>query len=227
MKPVWLATLLLAAGSHAQEPGPVSPRKIESYPARAQIGASWLGADFLVRSFGSGGQMYLAGDYLVVEVAFCPAKDETPLVAISHFTLRVNGKKPELLAQPPQFVAASLRHPDLQQRPKLVATAGVGDTGVIVGRRAPTERFPGDPRTTRDRLPPPPRVPAGEDRSGLDRPEPAKPEDVAVAQALPEGAAKGPVAGYLYFPWRGKAKAIKKVELLYQSPSGAAALSLR
>ena len=170
--------------------------------------------------------MYLAEGFLVVEVTFYPPKDEAPLVAIGHFTLRLNGRKPELLAQAPPFVAASLRHPDMQQRPELVASAGVGDAGVIVGRRPPTERFPGDPRTTRDRLPPP-RAPTGEDRSGIERPEPARPEDVAVAQALPEGPAKGPIACYLYFPWRGKAKELKKVELLYHSPGGAATLALR
>ncbi len=36
-----------------------------------------------------------------------------------------------------------------------------------------------------------------------------------IRTALPEGSFKGPVSGFLYFPWKGKPKSIKKLDLLY------------
>ena len=39
--------------------------------------------------------------------------------------------------------------------------------------------------------------------------------EVAVKSALPEGETKNPVAGFLYFPYRGKVKGIKTLELVY------------
>jgi hypothetical protein len=179
-------------------------------------------AEFQVRSVSAGGQMIVTPDYLVVEVTVTPPRDEEILVSSGHFTLKMNGKRQVLFAQTPAFVAASLKYPDWERRPSLVAQAGP----VIVGRPEITERFPGDPVPGRTRLPAPPRAPAPEDRSGLEKEE-VRPADLVVQAALPEGPAKSEVKGYLYFPYRGAIKKIKSLQLIYRGPAGDADLKLR
>src|SRR5512141_98224 len=62
------------------------------YPVHARSGNLAIGAEYLVHSFGSGEQMYLAENYLVVEVALFPAKGESVTAGAGKFALRVNGK---------------------------------------------------------------------------------------------------------------------------------------
>jgi hypothetical protein len=51
-------------------------------------------------------------------------------------------------------------------------------------------------------------------------------EDRIKHAAIPEGDIKTPFAGLLYFPFRGKTKAIKTMDLLYEGPAGKIALKL-
>jgi hypothetical protein len=44
--------------------------------------------------------------------------------------------------------------------------------------------------------------------------------------ALPEGKYAPPLAGLVFFPFRGKMKSIKSLELLYEGPAGKATLKL-
>jgi hypothetical protein len=201
-------------------------RSASDYPAHAELKTRSLGADFLVHTFSGNGKSFFTADYLVVEAAFYPARGQRPVVAHSHFLLRVNGKE-RIHAQLPQFVAASLKHPDWEGREGgVVVGAGAGDLGVILGRRERTPRFPGDTGAPGTRLPAPPRAPKPEDRSGIES-EPVLPEQVCVEQALPEGPAAGPIRGYLYFPYKGKVARIAKLELLYAADGERATLKLR
>ncbi len=212
-----LAAALVSTGVYAGEPRP----QPADYPVHAVLGKAALGAEYLVHTVSGRNQSFLARDYLVVEVGLYPAKGTTLVVSNSHFTLRLNGKKSVLIAQPPAFVAASLKYPDWEYRPSVIAVAGVGDAGVILGRPQRTERFPGDPVPSRERLPDPPKAPSPQDRSGLEK-TPVRPEEVAVEEALPEGEISRPVRGYLYFHYKGKTKSIRSVELVYNGPGGAA-----
>ncbi len=222
------STLLLAVGLLCgQGPYGTSARPTAAdYPIHAQMGEAWLGADYHVRSVLARGQSIMVQDYLVVEVALYPPPGKSLAVSAGQFTLRLNGKKQLLHAQAPGFVAAALKYPDWERRPTLVATGSVGNAGVIIGRPEQTERFPDDNRPTRTRLPAPPRAPAPENPSGLDKEEPPKPEELVVEAALPGGEFKGTVSGYLYFAYKGKTKSIRTLELLYEGPAGAAALRL-
>jgi hypothetical protein len=224
----WLGALLLAAGPlAAQGPyGATAKPKPADYPVHAPAGDAWLGAEYHVRSVLARGQTIVVQDYLVVEVALYPPPGKPLAVSTGQFTLRLNGKKLLLYAQAPGFVAAALKYPDWERRPTLVATGGIGDAGVIIGRPEQVERFPGDNRPSRTRLPRPPRAPAPEDPSGLAEEEPPKPEELVVEAALPGGEAKGPVSGYLYFAHKGKTKSIRTLELLYEGPGGGATLRL-
>jgi hypothetical protein len=179
-------------------------------------------AEFQVRSISSGEQMFVSEDHIVVEVTVTPPKAREIPVAHSHFTLRMNGKKRLLLPQSPQFVAAAFKHPDWHRQTGLTAQAGP----VILGGPQVSERFPGDPNPGRRRLPRPPGAPEGENRRGIEKEE-VRPEELVVKAALPEAPTTLPVKGYLYFPYRGKIKKIKTLELIYTGPAGDASLRLR
>lgn len=221
----WLLVLLCVFTLSAQ-PRPLEPRKTEDYAASARLEGFTLAADYLVRSIGGDNNMYLTRDHLVVEAAILPEPGEAPEISATHFLLRINGKKPELTAQSPGFVAAALKYPDWERRPELAAQGSINDRGVIIGRESPVERFPGDQRRTQQRLPRTPRAPDNTDRSGLEAQPGTPPDQFAVERALPSTAVKGPVAGYIYFYWRGNTKKIRKVELLYNGVGGNATLTL-
>jgi hypothetical protein len=114
------------------------------------------------------------------------------------------------------MVAASLKYPDWSRRPQAVAQAGP----IVIGPPQPVERFPGDSRPARSRIPGQiPRVPTKQD-TGVEEEQVDVTEEVLRA-ALPEGPARGPVSGYLFFPWRGNPAKIRSVELIYRPESGA------
>ncbi|HWR51544.1 MAG TPA: hypothetical protein VN428_10580, partial [Bryobacteraceae bacterium] len=90
----------------------------------------------------------------------------------------------------------------------------------ILGRRRQTPRFPGDPREAERR--PPGGVMTTTEGAGTSD----SPETRIVESALPEGSATGPVAGHLYFAFKGKPKKIKSLELLYDTGERQATLRL-
>jgi hypothetical protein len=185
------------------------------YPVHVTSGSLSIGADYMVHSFGSGEQMYLAENYLVVEVALFPPKGEGITAEAAKFTLRVNGKKTLLYAQSPQMVASNLNHRDWNQPRGATADLGVGGVGVGLGYPQSRNPVPGAPDERR-RLPNPPRAPdAGVPGAG-ELKEVVRPEDLLIRTALPEDAHRGPVSGFLYFPYAGKASGLKSVELLFQ-----------
>ena len=228
-----LGGMLRALVAAALAVSPVSAAGVEprsdaaEYPVHAKVESLAIGAEYLVHSVSGQGQTYVAPDYLVVEVAVFPLKPGEFTLSAGNFSLRINGKKIPLLPQTPGIVAASLKYPDWEDRPRVEAGAGIGDAGVILGRPQPVERFPGDTRPGRARLPAPPRAPTQEDPSGLGNSRPVSAEEVVVESALPEGEFRGPVAGCLYFAYKGKTKSIRSLELLYSGPAGPAALRLR
>lgn len=200
-----------------------APReKAADFPAHAQLKDLGLGVEYLAHSLFSSDQTLLVKDYVIVEVGLFPAKGKPLTVSHGQFTLRINGKKTALLAQTPAFVAASVKYEDWEVRPTLTGGVGMGDGSVILGRPRQTSRFPGDP-TERNRLPKPPQAPAPEDRSGVDKAPPVKPEELVVRAALVEGEVGLPVTGVLYFPFKGK---VKSVSLLYTGPAGTAEIPL-
>jgi len=69
------AALLLPAlaGTLAAQYGTAPKASEQEYPVRAKLEKLSIGAEYLVHSFSSGRQMFIAKDYLVVEVALFPA----------------------------------------------------------------------------------------------------------------------------------------------------------
>jgi hypothetical protein len=160
-----LAVLPAAAGT---DPKP----KPADYPRSSTQPAFTLAAEFLAHSLLTPKGALFLRNYLVVEVALYPAPGARLKLSHQDFRLRTGSKKPDLLAQAPALVVSALRHPDWESSHQSVATVGLGDGSIMVGRPAPQERFPGDPNSRT--APPLPRAPDS-GTPGVDAD--AKPED--------------------------------------------------
>jgi hypothetical protein len=168
-----------------------------------------MGAEYMVHSFSEGEQMFLAEGYLVAEVAFFPPKGKSVEVEGGKFALRVNGKK--LAPQNPAMVAAAMKHRELRRQRGPLGGIGLGNIGIGSGGPRTQSPFPGGPE--QGRLPTPPRAPDGDSNT----PHKIEPdaEEILLKTALPEGSHQGPVSGFVYFPWTGKASGIKSLDLIY------------
>jgi hypothetical protein len=209
------ASLLLVQGGLWAQGGGTDPKpKPEDYESHGQARATSLGADFMIHSFSGQGVTYVAPDYLVVEVALYPPKGSEINVQPLAFALRLDGKR-TLAPVSTSMVASSLPHPEWRQGPRLEAGAGVGGGGVVLGAPRPAQPIPGGPPVTG----PPQQVPGSDQDptgTGVSRTPPVPAAQLLVETALPTGKFPGPVSGYLYFPYRGKAGSLKTVELLYE-----------
>jgi hypothetical protein len=208
----YLAILAFALAAHAQGTEPKA--SAAEYPMHAESGNLAIGAEYMVHSFGSGEQMYLAVNYLVVEVALFPPKGESVTADAARFALRVNGKKTLLYAQSPALVASHLNQRDWETTRGAEADLGVG--GVNIGLGHPQERDPvtGVPRGRR--LPDPPRAPDADVPGGGEARQRERPEELLIRTALPEDPHRPAVSGFLYFPYQGKPSGLKSIELLFQ-----------
>jgi len=214
MNSVKALLLWCCAGAVFAQSGTVPKPKPEDYEAHAQARSAALGAEFMVHSFSRGEESYIAEDYLVVEVALYPPKGQAVAVNPGNFSLRINGKKQVLLPLPPSMVAASLQHPEWRTSPTIEGGGGIGNTGVVLGGPPRNrEPFPGSnpPGSGPVNMP---RSPVPDNRGGVEPQERVKPEDLLVQTALPAGSHRDPVSGFLYFPYTGKIKSIKTLELL-------------
>lgn len=206
------AAAVIGAAALAQGTDPKP--KASEYPVHGAAGEVGIGVEYMVRAISTPKASFMTDDYLVVEVALYPPAGGITVNA-QEWTLRINEKKEELMSQTPGMVAASLKYPDWSQRPRVMAGAGP----IILGQPQPVERFPGDNRPAQSRVPGQiPRVPTRQD-TGVEE-EPVDINDVILRAALPEGPFRGPVSGYLFFPWRGKLTKIRSVDLIYRPKSG-------
>jgi len=210
-----LVFCLCAGGLLAQSGTPPKP-KPEDYEAHGQVRDASLGAEFMIHSFEGEGVTYVAKDYLVVEVAVYPPKGGMVDVEPLAFTLRLDGKKllhPHTIA----MVRSTLEHPEWRDAPRVEAAAGTNGGGVVLGAPRPTGPTPTQPPRPTSPLPPPPIDPGEDPRApGVPRVQRVSAAELLVQTALPEGKQTGPVSGYLYFPFTGKTRSLKSVELLFE-----------
>jgi hypothetical protein len=208
--------LLLCAAGLVFAQGTETKRKADEYEVHAQSKVGEIGGEYMVHSYSRGEQMFIAKDYLVVEVAIFPPKGTEYEVAHTDFVLRINGKQEVLHAVDPTMVAHDMEHPDYKTQregPRVQATAGTNEGGVSVGgppvnpNPFPGSQQPGTPRY------PPVEIPR-DNPSGVKK-VPVNPTEVLMDTALVEGPHRGPTSGFLYFPYRRKMSAIKSLELIY------------
>jgi hypothetical protein len=195
------------------------------YPIQATLEKGYtLAAEYLVHSIPTSAGVLIADDYLVVEVAFFgPVKSKLNLSS-SNFALRINNQKSTIQPDSSGAVAASIRYPDWNQKRGITPSGGIGagNAGVVYGPPV-APRFPGDP-TGRPTVSSP--VPDQTDPNVPAKQPDAPIEERVQSSALVEGNRAMPASGLIFFPYRGRTKSIKSLELIYESVDGKASLKL-
>jgi hypothetical protein len=206
-----LAAASLAVAQETKDSGPrgMPPRAAASeYLTHAQAGNITIGAEFTGHAVPTPEQMVQSDEYIVVEAGFFGPPDAHLTLARTDFSLRVNGKKVPLTAEPLELVYKSLKDPEWQppvpaeskSKGGLTTGGGGGDSGG-------------------DKLPPiPPKLPF-ELRRAM--------EQHVQHAAMLEGDRPLPQAGLLFFSYRGKAESIRSLELIYSGPAGNVSIDLQ
>jgi hypothetical protein len=176
------------------------------YQAHAQAGAAALAAEFTGHSIATPQGALSTEEYVVVELGLFGSPGTRTQLSASDFTLRINGKKP-LPSQPFGLVLATVKDPEWEPP---APTAPKSKTSMSGGGRGEQS----DPNTP----PAPVPVPFGVQRAMAQRVQKA---------ALPEGDRALPQAGLIFFQYRGQAKGIHSIELIYSGAAGKATLALR
>ncbi len=223
-----LAIVCAAAFVSAQG---LTPRASPSdYPAHAPLDNGFtLAAENLIHTLPTVSGALVANDYLVIEAAVFapvsgPAKQRIDLETGS-FSLRIDmGKNGKMTLRADSYgsVAASIKYSDWTQRPAATASGGIGNAGATIGTQPPVGHFPGDPSVRQPRTSPVP----GDNPAGIEKEAPIPIDERVQRASLPQGENVPPVAGLLFFPFRGKTKNIKSIELIYEGPAGQVALKL-
>ena len=208
---------VLMAAISACLPGQTPPPKEEikglpprTTPAEYQIvtkaGDVTIGAEFKGHSVPVlQGNTLNTEDYVVVELGLYGKPDAHLKISADDFSLRINGKKTPLSSQPYGLVLQSVKDPEWEPP---AATSGKSKTSVAGSGKEQGDSGP----------PPPVKVPIEVQRAM------AKNIQKAV---LPEGDRVLPVAGLIFFQYRGKTKGINSLELIYAGPAGKATLNLQ
>jgi len=171
------------------------------YQAQAKAGAITIGAEFTAHAVSTPEGIYSTEDYVVVEVAFFGAEDMPLRLAQNDFSLKINGK--QVPAEPYARSFGSLKDPEWEP-PASASKAGKTSLG-------------GSGQDLNAPPPAPPKMPFELKRAMQQRVQKA---------ALPEGDRAMPVAGLIFFPYRGKADGIRSVELSYEGAAGKATITL-
>jgi hypothetical protein len=190
------------------------PVELQGLPVRAsaadyqnqeKVGKLTLAADFVGHSVPTMQGPLSSEDFVTVEVAFLGAPDSKVKISFEDFSVRINGKKSPIASQQYGLVMKSLSDPEWippvveESKSKGGISTGGGGGG-------------GDPKPAAPKMPFPLRR-AMEQR--------------AQKSALPEGERSVPVAGLIFFPYRGKDQSIQIVELIYAGAAGKATLTFR
>ena len=195
-------------GKEAQihEAKSIPPRATPAdYQAHAQAGALTIAAEFTGHSVPTPDAILSTEDYVVVEVSLFGPPETRAKLSYQDFSLRLNGKKAPLPAQPNTFVFKTLKDPEweppVKAESKSKTNIGGGGTG----------------QSDTGSTPAPVHIPIGLERAMALRVQKA---------SLPEGDRVLPEAGLLFFQHRGKTESIRSIELIYAGPAGKATLAL-
>jgi len=179
----------------------VPPRAAPTdYPAKTKLGTFTLAADFAGHTVPAPEGLLGTEDYVTVEIAFYGPAGSRLELSQSDFSLRINSKKTPLPSLPFERVGQNARDPEWAppEKPEKPKTSIGGGGG--------------------DTAPAPVKPPPELQRAWFQRVRRA---------ALPEGDRPLPRAGLLYFPYGGKEKGIRSLELIYSGAAGKATLDLQ
>jgi hypothetical protein len=175
------------------------------YQAHGQAGTVTIAAEFAGHSIPDPQSALSTEDYIVVEVGLFGAAGAHTTLSYMDFSLRLNGKKTLLPAQPYALVFKSLKDPEYVP-PDAAAAGPKSKGGVTTG---------GQGQNDQGTLPPVVHIPIGVSRGWEQRVQKA---------SLPEGERPLPAAGLIFFDHRGKSNSL---ELIYNGPAGKATIVLQ
>ncbi len=173
------------------------------YLSHAQAGSVSIGAEFLGHFAATSQGTFTTEDYVAVETGLFGPPGARLKLSPEDFSLRINGKKNLLPAQSYVSVFSSLKDPNWAppEPAEKSKTTSIGSGG------------------GQDSTPPPVvHMPLELQRAM---------EQHVQKSALAEGDRALPQAGLLFFEYRGKAKGIKSVELIYKGPAGQTTIALQ
>jgi hypothetical protein len=179
------------------------------YQAQTQAGAVTLAAEFKGHSVPSPQGPLSTEDFVSVEIGLFGPPDAKVKISSDDFALRINGKKTPLSSQPYGLVIGSVKDPEweppvpAQSKSKTGLSSGGGGGGEKPDANSP---------------PPVVHIPIEVQRAMALRVRKA---------ALPEGDRTPPVAGLIFFQYRGKPQSIHSLELIYAGSAGKATLTLQ
>lgn len=194
-------------GAPARDAMSVAPRATPAdYQAQAPVGAITIAAEFTGHSIATPQAVLTTEEYVVVEVGLFGPTDARVKLSHEDFSLRINGKKTPVPAQPYALVSKSAKDPEWEAlqptESKSKSKTSLGGSGEGQGDSPP---------------PAPVRMPIERRRALEQRIQKA---------SLPEGDRALPEAGLIYFEHGGKVSGIRSIELIYAGPAGKATLTL-
>jgi hypothetical protein len=219
-KGVAIAAMFMAAMGQAAygqaaprtEAQPLPPRAAPTdYQTHAQAGTVTVAADFAGHGVPTPDGTFSTEQYIVVEVGLYGPAGAKLNLSYQDFSLRVNGKKNPLAAQPYESVYGNLKDPEWE--PPVQAESSQSKTAINTGGGRGGGGGGGG-----DAPPPPPKMPM---KLVL-----AMEQKVKMA-SIPEGERPLPSAGLLFFQYGGKTSGIRSLELLYNGAAGKAKLELQ
>ncbi len=172
------------------------------YQAHAQAGAVTIAADFAGHGVPTAESVFSTEDYVVVEVALFGPPAARLNLSYKDFSLRVNGKKASLAAQPYEVVFRSLKDPEWVPPGPVESKSKTGIGGGGQG----------------DSPPAPVHMPIGLELAM---------EQKVQKASIPEGDRVLPEAGLIFFQHGGKIGGIHSVELSYNGAAGKVKLTLQ
>jgi hypothetical protein len=184
------------------------------YQAQTQAGTVTVAAEFKGHSIPTLQGPLSTEDYVVIETGLFGSPDARIKLSSEDFSLRINGKKTTLPAQPYGLVVGSVKDPEWEppEPPASKSKTSMNGGGGGGGRGGRGDQ--GDSNAP----PAPVHIPIPVQRALAQRVQKA---------ALPEGDRALPLAGLIFFQYHGKAQGIHSVELIYAGPAGKATLALQ
>lgn len=201
-------TAATKGASGTEAPGLPPRASPTDYQAHAQAGKVTIAAEFSGHFVPTPQANYTTEDYVIVEVGLYSEPDARLTLSPADFSIRINGKKNALPAQAFGLVMMSLKDPEWSPPESTSSSSSKSKTSINGG---------GGGQSDQGNLPPIVHMP----------PELQHTMNVRVQKAaLAEGDRALPQAGLLFFSYRGPAKGISSVELLYKGPAGTATIVL-
>ncbi len=179
------------------------------YQVHTQAGSVTIAAEFKGHTVPNPQGPLTTEDYVSVEIGLFGPADSKVRIAADDFTLRINGKKTALSAQPYGLVIGNVKDPEYEPPEKKADEHS--KTSLNTGGGQGDKPEPGAP-------PPVIHIPLEVQRAMNQRVRKA---------ALPEGDRPLPQAGLIFFRYGGKDKGIHSLELIYAGAAGKATLSLQ